>query len=1315
MNLSYHVASPDLHHSFLNGSTANETAESRLLHDSGVSFATPVDEANVRIRYILKDILGKFEEFSLLEDFIRLLEALHDGSVQPDSLPLILCFDLAKFRMLNNTTGMLYSQTTLQFWRLLYRLLGGGVIRALSGPKNVTQVVNQEASRGHYDPKKAKVNFAVPSEKILRNVTGDIPKLVQPGIINKTLDIVRIKANQGKEFILSYDAKMIGPGVSGERNGDVDLWGLEQPNLEKTLKQKQSELSVMRSLHQETITNVDTLIRKLIHAWKIASWRIRNMHAYITEEHRNKMRMQTSLINNPGCKKKYTYGISKVNANIYLTQQAIAEAMSFITTICQNICKAKQTEHCFQKELCIFGRQHNCYCLLPPPYISRFIDLQQHPEYVQQRTPEWLALRKMAPITASTAHTAFGLRGIKKQQAHYKNATTGVSTPLPDSQGKERMAHGAAFERNAIATLCGQILPAYFLPCFAFYETGAYFIPGCTRDKLFEISPDGIIKCSRGNQCPFQDQVHHASVAIEVKCPFPKKEEYLSQPHYMLPSHYVIQCLLQMKALKVDRLLYMCSTAQTTTVIMLNFDMHLYNICLSIAEDLYGSHSPPYPYKLHHRVPHLKAAIKEFSQKNARFILQVPTILAKKGNLLVGQAPHCRLLPSSATFSPLQVEQLKKLCNAAQQISTVGLQLVTRIHELLRKPASEIGMFMISDSDRMYDPDSGNTWPLAYLLKGHKMNAEDLRKLMNKCLQQLHAENIPVLCFCVDGQWSKLCFRDEEDKPLTRLGLQKDTWSLVKKKSKRGCLKLLHKGTAVSLADLDLLRIQKREGNNVHKFGNISVQYPLWDRGLHVTSNGGSVAQSGFIKHVKTAPKNSNLWRDPSLAHEGDNSQSKPEKTRPVGLQEGESNLLNATPDYVIESILQTRVADCHGFFCFAHLQTVLEHDDFPLLKDMLLELQQKDDNWHAYTEEDLFPTLLHNAYKLFTECTVDHLRVMGAVLRKFTKRSWIGTEMIKYEICNSIASAFGCDELIHGPKNKPRRRNPVKHFTTATLRELSEKVILQDNYPLIWLRVAIATGIHVTKVNEWEKSSPVPLKYTMPPTGKELTLFSKPLHSNGTTKATIITMDVTHMLTNLRTHVLQGNGFTFADKRSWRKIADSKPKIISRSIVYDNIDCQSAAFAKRVFSHAVEQEMIENGDLRDAGFVRHVRNWYAAADKRGVSCHKRMEVFHEMHALLTSNTDFNAFPPPGNYVHGIPSITYQAILQNIDSRVVIFGISDKGSINQRVISTLPNESAFADLVHMDKDGLGTPKSVNVPALIGKIALLNDFKHMPNK
>ena len=76
---------------------------------------------------------------------------------------------------------------------------------------------------------------------------------------------------------------------------------------------------------------------------------------------------------------------------------------------------------------------------------------------------------------------------------------------------------------------------------------------------------------------------------------------------------------------------------------------------------------------------------------------------------------------------------------------------------------------------------------------------------------------------------------------------------------------------------------------------------------------------------------------------------------------------------------------------------------------------------------------------------------------------------------------------------------------------------------------------------------------------------------------------------------------------------------------------------------------------------------------------------------------------------------TFEAILQMISTRIQMYDYCTNGSYNARAVSTLANESFFADLVRLDKDGKGYPKACNVGKVIGRVVMLNYFKHKRNK
>ena len=56
-------------------------------------------------------------------------------------------------------------------------------------------------------------------------------------------------------------------------------------------------------------------------------------------------------------------------------------------------------------------------------------------------------------------------------------------------------------------------------------------------------------------------------------------------------------------------------------------------------------------------------------------------------------------------------------------------------------------------------------------------------------------------------------------------------------------------------------------------------------------------------------------------------------------------------------------------------------------------------------------------------------------------------------------------------------------------------------------------------------------------------------------------TLDYTHMLMNMHSHIL-ACGYDFCPTQHYRDVADNWPDIISQAIIYDQADSQSAFFA---------------------------------------------------------------------------------------------------------------------------------------------------------
>ena len=72
----------------------------------------------------------------------------------------------------------------------------------------------------------------------------------------------------------------------------------------------------------------------------------------------------------------------------------------------------------------------------------------------------------------------------------------------------------------------------------------------------------------------------------------------------------------------------------------------------------------------------------------------------------------------------------------------------------------------------------------------------------------------------------------------------------------------------------------------------------------------------------------------------------------------------------------------------------------------------------------------------------------------------------------------------------------------------------------------------------------------------------------------------------------------------------------------------------------------------------------------------------YEMHVFLNEQVNFVKYPFNHNcYVEGMPTQTFEAILQNISTHIQLYEFASDGHYNTCSISTLLNESFFSDLV----------------------------------
>ena len=284
---------------------------------------------------------------------------------------------------------------------------------------------------------------------------------------------------------------------------------------------------------------------------------------------------------------------------------------------------------------------------------------------------------------------------------------------------------------------------------------------------------------------------------------------------------------------------------------------------------------------------------------------------------------------------------------------------------------------------------------------------------------------------------------------------------------------------------------------------------------------------------------------------------------------------------------------------------------------------------------------------------------------------------------------------------------------------KMSKNVILCDDYKLLPLQVSLANALHREKRKAWFDKSPIHMEGYIPHVWEEHTVlkyFSYPEYLEEWQQIGYRTLDYTHILTNMKSHILN-KGYDFCPKEHFQQLSRENPDLLSHPLVFDNIDQQNTYSAKLMFSEKVEKFMVSKGYVETAEFIKLVREWHSACDDHGVRADTWVTVLRNMFSFLTCGIDFNSFsfPLTGCHWKGMPIQTYEAILQNICTRIQLYSIAHNKTYNHHAISTLANESFFSDMVRMDKESRSYPKACNIAIIFGRVSTLNYYKHMPHK
>ena len=232
----------------------------------------------------------------------------------------------------------------------------------------------------------------------------------------------------------------------------------------------------------------------------------------------------------------------------------------------------------------------------------------------------------------------------------------------------------------------------------------------------------------------------------------------------------------------------------------------------------------------------------------------------------------------------------------------------------------------------------------------------------------------------------------------------------------------------------------------------------------------------------------------------------------------------------------------------------------------------------------------------------------------------------------------------------------------------------------------------------------------------QEMHLFCYPEYNSSRKQVDSLILDYSHILTNMCMHICK-TGYDFCKTEHYIELCHNRPGILSQAIVLHRLDPMNVYTTVRFFGEPVQECMELKGYNDTAGFIQLVRNWNRACDERGMDADERVEHMYNIYCFLTDGINFDEFPSISTkrYICSMPIQTFEAILQNICMRIHLYGLAEGSTYNTRVVSTLVSESCNSDIHRLDKEGSEYLKACNMNKLIGKLSLVNDYKHRRSK
>lgn len=1230
---------------------------------------------NEQLEAVLPLALKELQLIGKRETFITFLKLVSENKFPLTNIAFSLWCDVVSWYSTSDTRHMRYSADTLKFFWVGRKLFGGRFVRFMSGMKNETSFLT-DCDR--LDPHQSKINFACPSENILRdtNPFGDrLPVTFKPGFLDPVIKLKAEKDDGETSYVIMFDGKKV------KRGGDVDLLGhedLKQKPLEKRLEERDKSIKILQQ-SIDTIekvqkeTNIisstpdgskDLVYTTLLGLILLFSATLQSLRTMKMKKNISLEKLKEKAGESDWRKTKFAYSIDSCRTNIYKIENTVSKALKVQMSISEAGASLNKVAHLFADSNKVeLQHQENLRILKRPEDIQENSELLDT-SVIKQRTEKWFTDRKKMKVTGSTIYKAIGCDSLKRQKEHFDQVLSGVDPPEPSAEQAKAMKHGTESEVHEIATLCGVVMPFLF-PDLVFYEEGYYI-----RDGIL-VSPDGSMKDSTDTR-----------YAFEGKAPT-GMSSYSTPVHYCVPDRYIPQTLFEQRVLQASNgTIYLSWSQESSTVFKVIPDDDLCHSILAEINDIYSADIPIRPKTLTPAAKELKQSISE-SAKTCVFLGEFPSVYGYLPETLDSSGVSPFIQPKSANDNKaaMTYDDLLKHLYLAKEV-------LLDTYELERPIASQVVVYLLADLDRLWKPEEPHAIPVTYFFRGYSLSMDVTRKITQDCKQRCKSQGLDIVVLAADGEFNQLMVRGNNGNPLTQHQLSKDIWSEVSKLSKQNILLKF---------ELDC------KSYNIFSEGCFSPDCGV--KKVVVAESKGKV-----LDRVKTPSKG---WKQKKMHTDVDDCEEVMESTQDstsantvVGSEEDsgtqtagvyENFPLNIaiseenSHDIDSNSLDDTVLYDVEIYDSENYNERMVESGASVSNKMNMTELRQmliltNEKKWTNVSEESLLEYFrTAESMKKFTVKELAEITKI-ANIRIGMKMKTSGLK--KAEFINQL-SAVLCDgsrlEVV------PRR---TKSKNIPALAVLAKRAINKKSYPKHVLNIAYANYIWPERLKQWRASANVSDKVTIFGLDEVLEPYYIPDKDPVSGEFELFVYDKTHLGSNLRKAICLDKVENIS-KGAWIRVSERNPAILNSTLIEVSeegkiVDQMKEKFARAMVSKEVEIQMIEHGDITEAAFCGIIRGaLYEAEDTPGIPalerCRKRMNLIH----WLQKDVNFGDFPPYGSQIKGLSNILYEGLRSSNEGKLYLYALTKKGTYCARAPNTLCSETFFGTMQEMDPWGQG--------------------------